>query len=117
MPNYGDPKYWEDRYNEINTTTFDWLEDYESLKPIIDDMKLDKTCKILNLGCGNSEFSENMYDDNYQNIYNIDICDNVIKFMIERNQTRKNMTCKKIVFLNLFVIFFSRNNGCKRSSI
>lgn len=93
MPNYGDPIYWEDRYNEQNSTTFDWLEDFETLKPIIDEFKLDKSCKILNLGCGNSEFCENMHDDGYENIYNIDICDNVINFMKDRNKTRKNLIC------------------------
>ena len=99
MPNYGDPKYWEDRYNEQNTTTFDWLEDYETLKPIIDDLLLKKDCKILNLGCGNSEFCENMYDDGYKNIYNNDICENVIKFMKERNINRKSLKCNEIIFI------------------
>ena len=26
MPNYGDPKYWEQRYDEQKDTTFDWLQ-------------------------------------------------------------------------------------------
>lgn len=101
MPNYGDPKYWEDRYNEQSCTTFDWLEDYETLKPIIMDLKLSKEAKILNLGCGNSEFCENMYDDGYENIYNIDICDNVINFMRERNKARKSLKCKNLRFFVL----------------
>jgi hypothetical protein len=70
------------------------LEDYETLKPIIDEIKIEKISKILNLGCGNSEFSERMYDDGYHNICNNDICENVIKFMIERNMHREKMTCK-----------------------
>jgi hypothetical protein len=70
------------------------LEDYETLRPIIDEFGLDKTCKIINLGCGNSEFCEAMYDDGYKNIHNIDICDNVIDFMKERNLSRKDMICK-----------------------
>ena len=64
------------------------------LKPIIDDLLLKKDCKILNLGCGNSEFCENMYDDGYINIDNNDICENVIKFMKERNINRKGLKCK-----------------------
>ncbi len=31
MPNYGDPKYWEQRYNEQKDTTFDW---YDILKKV-----------------------------------------------------------------------------------
>jgi predicted TPR repeat methyltransferase len=93
MPNYGDPKYWEDRYNEQKDVTFDWLEDYEALKPIIEDFKLRKDAKIINLGCGNSEFCENMYDDGFQDIENIDICENVIENMRERNKHREKMSC------------------------
>ena len=96
MPNYGDPKYWEERYNEQKDSAFDWLEDYDSLKPIIDEFKLTNDAKIMNLGCGNSEFCENMYDDGYKNIYNMDICENVIFFMQERNKHRDNMICKII---------------------
>ena len=94
MPNYGDPKYWEERYKTQKGTTFDWLEDYETLNPIINEFKLNKdTSKILNLGCGNAEFSENMYDDGYKNIYNIDISENVINYMLERNDKRPEMKC------------------------
>jgi len=91
MPNYGDPKYWETRYKEQKETTFDWLEDYDTLKQIIDDFKLGKESKVLVLGCGNAEFSEDMYDDGYTNIYNIDISENVIKQMKDRNISRPKM--------------------------
>jgi ubiquinone/menaquinone biosynthesis C-methylase UbiE len=106
MPNYGDPKYWEERYKLQKGSTFDWLEDYETLKTIIDDLKLDKTkCKILNLGCGNSEFSEHMYDDGYRNIENVDISENVVKFMVERNKNR-DMNCKFDMYLykNIIIV-------------
>lgn len=72
------------------------LEDYETLKPIIEELNFDKNIKILNLGCGNSEFCEALYDDEYKSIYNIDICNNVIDFMKERNINRKEMICKNI---------------------
>ena len=45
----------------------------------------------MNLGCGNSEFSENMYSDGYKNIYNIDISENVIKAMSQRNKDKEGM--------------------------
>merc|ERR1711976_965660 len=57
----------------------------------MDEMKIDKASKILNLGCGNSEFSERMYDDGYVENVNIDICSNVIEFMRERNAHREKM--------------------------
>ena len=93
MPNYGDIAYWEQRYKDSEYTTFDWLENYPTLKEIIISLNIPKeTGKILNLGCGNSEFSENMYDDGYHNIKNIDISQNVIKLMTERSKDRPEMT-------------------------
>ena len=95
MPNYGDPMYWEDRYKNQTGKTFDWLEDYETLKSIIEDFKLEKTSsKILNLGCGNAEMSEDMYKDGYEAIDNVDISETVIKQMRERNILNK-MKCKQ----------------------
>lgn len=70
------------------------LEDFITIKPLIDDLELPQSSKILNLGCGNAEFSEDLYDDGYQNIINIDIAENVIKYMQERNIKREKMTCK-----------------------
>jgi ubiquinone/menaquinone biosynthesis C-methylase UbiE len=92
MPNYGDITYWEDRYKSSENTTFDWLENYSALKDIISSLNIPKeTGQILNLGCGNSEFAENMYDDGYKNITNIDISHNVIKAMAERNKEKEGM--------------------------
>ena len=88
MPNYGDPKYWENRYKN-SKSTFDWLEDYSSLKSIISELipeENKKISKILNLGCGNSLLCEEMYDDGYKNIINIDLSETVIKYMEKRNK-------------------------------
>jgi ubiquinone/menaquinone biosynthesis C-methylase UbiE len=54
-------------------------------------LNLPKSANILNLGCGNSEFSEKLYDDGFINNYNIDICPNVIKYMNERKQNRPGL--------------------------
>ena len=91
MPNYGDKKYWEERYDEQSGTTFDWLEDYESIKPIIDNLGIKKESSILNVGCGNSEFSEKMYYEGFTHNYNIDISQNVIDFMKSRNKDKKGL--------------------------
>ena len=93
MPNYGDKSYWEERYKSSENTTFDWLENYSTLKDIISSLKINKeTGQVLNLGCGNSEFAENMYCDGYKNIKNIDISHNVIKSMSERNKGMEGLT-------------------------
>lgn len=123
MPNYGDLNYWENRYSEQKDFTFDWSEDYDTLKPIIEDLLCcgnfrSDICSennnlsnsnirnkskqasynhyspnILMLGCGNSELSELIYQDNLcKNIFNIDLSNNVIKSMRERCKTMEAMS-------------------------
>ena len=70
MPKYGEALYWDKRYKLTEGKTFDWLEDYFSLEPILDKL-IFKEDKILNLGCGNSILPEQMYDIGYKNIINI----------------------------------------------
>jgi hypothetical protein len=60
----------------------------------MEEINCKKDYKILNLGCGNSEFCERMYDEGFHYLFNIDICENVIKFMKERNYHREKMVCK-----------------------
>ncbi len=85
MPNYGDPKYWDERYKDNENTTFDWLEDYASLKPLFSDLIPNKNARILVIGCGNAPLSEDMYIDGYELIHNIDISSVVKRQMRERN--------------------------------
>jgi len=91
MPNYGDPKYWDNRYKDQEDGTFDWLEDWLSLKKIISEY-IQKDAKVLILGCGNAEFSEDMYDAGFENLENIDISPVVIDQMRDRNIDRANMS-------------------------
>jgi len=105
MPNYGDPKYWENRYKN-SKDTFDWLEDYYSLKSIISELVPEENKKnslILNLGCGNSLLCEEMFDDGYKNIINIDISETVINYMQNRNKEKRKklkffvMDCRNLI--------------------
>ena len=99
MPNYGDPGYWDQRYRDQEGTTFDWLEDYETIEPLIKqaiEKLLDEGnplalehIKILNLGCGNSILSEELYDRGFKNVYNIDISPVVIEQMSLRNSVKR----------------------------
>lgn len=91
MPNYGDPEYWEKRYEEQEGRTFDWLESYDTLKPLIEDLVAFNS-RVLILGCGNAELGEDMYKGGYRNIANIDISNVVIAQMKERNADKPEMT-------------------------
>ena len=61
---YGDPGYWDLRYQNYDDTMFDWLETWSSLKSIL-EKHIKPEHKILVLGCGNANFSEDMYDAGY----------------------------------------------------
>ena len=87
MPNYGCGKYWDKRYNKSGINgNFDWLENYFSLRGILGDFMKSKDIRILVLGCGNAEFSEDLYDDGYRNQVNVDISSVAIQQMTERNR-------------------------------
>ena len=90
MPNYGDPVYWDERYSKTGLSMFDWLEDYNALKNLLSQY-VKPEHKILIVGCGNANFSEDMYDDGFEFLYNIDISSVCIEQMSQRNKKRKNM--------------------------
>ena len=83
--NYADKKYWLERYENLKNS-YEWYEDYETIKPIITELNLSKRSVILHVGIGNSEFSEKMYDEGYKRCYNIDFARNVIHYMKLRNK-------------------------------
>ena len=90
MPRYGDPNYWEERYREQDGTTFDWLETWDSLKPTISRL-VGRGSNVLVLGCGNAEFSEDMYADGYEHIWNVDTSETVIQQMSLRNSGKTEL--------------------------
>ena len=57
---------------------FDWYQRYTGIKDIITQY-IQPTFQILNIGCGNSRLAEEMYEDGYQHLTNIDISFTVIK--------------------------------------
>ena len=89
-PKYGDAEYWEKRYEKAGTeASFDWLESYATLKDYLGQFMPSQDVKILVLGCGNAEFSEDLYDAGYENQVNIDISEVVIRQMSERNAEKR----------------------------
>jgi ubiquinone/menaquinone biosynthesis C-methylase UbiE len=86
MAQYGKLEYWDDRYSK-RTEPFDWYQVYSGMKDIISP-KIQKENKILNIGCGNSRMSEEMYEDGYEDITNIDFSNKVISQMEERCKSK-----------------------------
>jgi SAM-dependent methyltransferase len=79
---YGDEEYWDNRYS-TDAGSFDWYQRYSGLAPLINKY-VPKESRILMIGCGNAAISEDMVNDEYQNIVNVDISAVVIEAMVKK---------------------------------
>ncbi|XP_068699197.1 EEF1A lysine methyltransferase 4-like [Montipora foliosa] len=86
-------EYWDERFSKEET--FEWCKSYADLKHLLCE-NVQKSDRILMLGCGNSRLSEDMYNDGYRNITNIDFSPVVIE-----NMTRK---CRGMVDMQWMVM-------------
>jgi ubiquinone/menaquinone biosynthesis C-methylase UbiE len=110
--NFGNVNYWDSRYNEF-PFTFEWLEDYNSLKPhlskILNDYNIPlNEINILDCGCGTSEISENLNNDlKINNIYSIDYSSKALEIMKNKFPNSKiNYKLMDITELNFKENFF-----------
>jgi len=88
----GKPGYWDERYTK-DPEPFDWYQRYSGIKDILGSY-LKKTDSIINIGCGNSRLSEDMYEDGYKSIANVDISKIVIDQMISKLGDKAGLTWK-----------------------
>ena len=93
---YAKPDFWNDRFKETSGF-FDWYVEWPELKTDVqrflppnissgeNDSGAGEECvpKVLMVGCGNSKLSEQMYNDGYTSMVNVDISDVVIDKMRE----------------------------------
>ncbi|KAF7308262.1 Methyltransf-25 domain-containing protein [Mycena chlorophos] len=94
----------DERYAQetASDASFDWFKSYADLAPLIRDLIPDKNAKVLMLGCGNSTLSQDMYDDGYKNIVNVDYSRVVIEQMRTRHaETRPEMEWLEMDVRNL----------------
>lgn len=81
---YKEHSYWEERFAEEEE--FEWLINFDQCRnQLIPHLKYSD--KILVVGCGNSNFSADLYDAGFHNIINIDFSGVVIAKMKEINLT------------------------------
>ncbi|TDL24082.1 S-adenosyl-L-methionine-dependent methyltransferase [Rickenella mellea] len=84
---YVTKEYWDERYAKENDDgAFDWFKSYADIADLIREYVPDKASRILMLGCGNSKLSEEMYDDGYKNIVNVDYSGVVIGQMKKKHE-------------------------------
>jgi len=83
---YGTKEYWDQRYSEeAHNESFDWFKSYADLSDLLHELIPEKSSRILMLGCGNSKLSEDMWEDGYRNIVNIDYSSILIEQMKKRH--------------------------------
>mmetsp|Transcript_113955 Transcript_113955/g.317341 ORF Transcript_113955/g.317341 Transcript_113955/m.317341 type:complete len:212 (-) Transcript_113955:245-880(-) len=90
MAQYGKAEYWEERYTR-DPEPFDWYQRWAGLKDTLLEYVTPQNT-ILMLGAGNSRLSEEMYEEGFHNITNIDISMVVIKAMQEKYRDKPGMT-------------------------
>jgi len=90
MPAYGDgAEYWDAKHAK-DENPYEWMQGYEDLQKLIAKCTNgDKKHRILHVGCGSSLLTEDMYDDGYRAIVNMDISSMVINRMRERNKKKR----------------------------
>ncbi|XP_078074203.1 eEF1A lysine and N-terminal methyltransferase isoform X2 [Mustelus asterias] len=84
---FSSAEYWETFFKK-RQSAFEWYGTYMDHCAVLHKYIKPKD-KVLVVGCGNSELSEQMYDVGYQGITNIDISQVVIDKMKERNATHR----------------------------
>lgn len=100
MAHYGRLDFWDERYTK-DREPFDWYQRFNGIQETMNKFIPSKNSKILNAGCGNSSknlnkgigLSEDMMEDGYTSIDNIDYSKVVIETMIEKCKEKSGLKC------------------------
>ena len=94
MAQYGKSDYWDERYTR-DPEPFDWYQRYSGISELLNKY-VKKDDNILLAGAGNSRLSEDMYEDGYQTLTNIDISRVVVDQMIEKYKDKSALTYQQM---------------------
>lgn len=97
-PNYHSQEYWESRYSQFSKE-MDWYCDFKKLctdfnidKIITEKYPNKKKTKFLELGCGNSSLSHDLFLIGYKNLTSIDFSHVVISRM-QKKFSEEGINC------------------------
>ncbi|XP_070817194.1 eEF1A lysine and N-terminal methyltransferase [Chaetodon trifascialis] len=85
---FSSAEYWERFFKRRGEKAFEWYGDYNKLCGVLHKY-IKVQHKVLVVGCGNSELSEQLYDVGYKHLTNIDISETVVTHMNQRNAERR----------------------------
>merc|ERR1712194_51909 len=86
MAQYGKPEYWDERYTR-DPEPFDWFQRWTGLRDVLTKY-MKPHHALLVVGAGNSRLSEEMYEEGFINLTNIDTSAVVVKAMAEKYRER-----------------------------
>ncbi len=74
-------EFWKERY-AANKHSFEWYHPYKLIRDVMTQYVQDlSTARLLNVGCGISKLPEDLYNDGFHNIVNIDISEDCVNEM------------------------------------
>ena len=84
---YKSQSYWDERFKE--EASYEWLLEFEQVKPLLKQHGVIPSSssnlpRVLVVGCGNSNFSKDLFDAGVTNLVSIDFSEEVIRRMRER---------------------------------
>ncbi|XP_077440182.1 eEF1A lysine and N-terminal methyltransferase [Vanacampus margaritifer] len=85
---FSSAEYWERFFKKRGEKSFEWYGDYNKLCGVLHKY-IKMQDKVLVVGCGNSELSEQLHDVGYKHLTNIDISETVVSHMNQRNADRR----------------------------
>ncbi|GLU09010.1 hypothetical protein SLE2022_258900 [Rubroshorea leprosula] len=100
---YLDPNYWNERFS--NEEHYEWFKDYSHFRHLIQP-HLKPNSSVLELGCGNSQLSEELYSEGITNITCIDLSSVAVQRMQER-LVSKGYTEIKVLEADMLALPFS----------
>jgi len=85
----GKTTYWDERYTK-DPEPFDWYQRYSGVRDLINQY-VKREDVILMAGCGNSRLTEDMFEDGYTTITNVDVSRVVIDQMLEKYKDKPTL--------------------------
>ncbi|CAH0383255.1 unnamed protein product [Bemisia tabaci] len=98
---FAQPEYWNKFFKQRGEKVFEWYGEYVELCTLLHKyMKAQDV--ILNVGCGNSKLSADLYDAGFKNLWNVDISAVVVEQMTKKfGKSRPGLIYEKMDVLNL----------------
>lgn len=101
ISNFSKEEYWNKFFTKRGNQSFEWYGEYPHLCGLLHKY-MKPNDKLLNIGCGNSQLSVDLYDVGFHNNVNIDISNIAIKQMNDKHvPSRKNLQFKTMDMLQM----------------